>query len=254
MHHIRTIRTITGIMLIAGLAALAAAEEDRRIAVKGTDGRVEYEFAGDELRSGYLKQFIAWAKQDAERTYPEDAERTYQEDAVLCIGSSSMRGWRSIEKDLAPVPIIHRGFGGSRMGAVVRFTDFFARYKAGRIVVYEGDNDMLGHGTPEQFIENVRTFVNGIRETSADTEFFFITPKPSVARWHLKEKFLKANAMLKALCDADDSIHYVDVWTPMCDANGEVKKDIFAKDNLHMNGKGYRIWTETVRPFLVEKE
>ena len=38
----------------------------------------------------------------------------------------------------------------------------------------------------------------------------------------------------------------------MLDANGEVKKDIFVDDDLHLNEKGYRIWTAAVKSVLMQ--
>jgi lysophospholipase L1-like esterase len=45
-------------------------------------------------------------------------------------------------------------------------------------------------------------------------------------------------------------VKYVDVWTPMLDANGEVQKDIFISDGLHMNKKGYDIWGQVFKPYI----
>jgi hypothetical protein len=36
----------------------------------------------------------------------------------------------------------------------------------------------------------------------------------------------------------------------MLGPDGKPKPDIFLKDNLHMNPKGYAIWTPIVRRFL----
>ena len=117
-----------------GADAMPKKQGKARLVVLRPDGTEEFEFTRDHLRSGYVRAFMHWAL--------DDAQTPHDPDAVLCLGSSSMRGWSNIKKDLAPAKIIHRGFGGSRMGSVVRFADFFARYKVGRIVVYEGDNDM----------------------------------------------------------------------------------------------------------------
>jgi len=42
----------------------------------------------------------------------------------------------------------------------------------------------------------------------------------------------------------------VNVWSPAIDSSGEVMKDIFLEDNLHMNAKGYAIWKKAIEPFL----
>jgi hypothetical protein len=37
-------------------------------------------------------------------------------DAVVFVGSSSNRRWSTLRDDMAPIPVIQRGFGGSRLG------------------------------------------------------------------------------------------------------------------------------------------
>ena len=71
---------------------------------------------------------------------------------------------------------------------------------------------------------------------------------------NLKDKFMKSGELLKKMCEEDGKLHYIDVWTPMCEKNGDVKKDIFLKDKLHMNAKGYKIWTDTIKPYLEKKK
>ena len=45
-------------------------------------------------------------------------------------------------------------------------------------------------------------------------------------------------------------VSYADVWTPMLDSNGEVFKDIFLQDGLHLNEKGYKIWAKAIEKSL----
>ncbi len=188
----------------------------------------------------YKESFIAWAKADSARLI--DAQ------AVLCIGSSSMRMWKTIGKDLAPLKIIHRGFGGSTMQDVLLFKDFFARYGTNRILIYEGDNDMAVDSVrPEDFIENCKIFVNYIKEKNPQTDFYFISVKPSILRKRIWPKMQEANRLLKAYTARDSHLHYIDVAGSMLHADGTIRADIFRSDSLHMNAKGYRLWKDRVR-------
>lgn len=47
---------------------------------------------------------------------------------------------------------------------------------------------------------------------------------------------------------------YVDIATPMLDAKGLVRTDIFTNDNLHLNKEGYVIWRDVLKPILMERE
>jgi len=49
---------------------------------------------------------------------------------------------------------------------------------------------------------------------------------------------------------SDDKLAYVDVFTPMLDAAGAPKQELFLEDGLHMNAKGYAIWRDLIAPIL----
>ena len=45
---------------------------------------------------------------------------------------------------------------------------------------------------------------------------------------------------------------FLDVHTSMLTSDGDVMKDIFLGDNLHMNAKGYSLWTKIIKPILMK--
>jgi hypothetical protein len=51
-------------------------------------------------------------------------------------------------------------------------------------------------------------------------------------------------------CKANPKLTFLNTFTEMLGPDGKPKPDIFVKDNLHMNPKGYAIWTPIVREFL----
>jgi len=60
----------------------------------------------------------------------------------------------------------------------------------------------------------------------------------------------KANQMIKELSSKDELLEYVDIDTPMIGADGKPRKELFAKDGLHMSDAGYKIWTDLVMPLV----
>ena len=52
-----------------------------------------------------------------------DKSKKQNKDAILFIGSSSIRLWRSIKKDLAPYESIKRAYGGARYTDLIHFTE-----------------------------------------------------------------------------------------------------------------------------------
>ena len=68
-------------------------------------------------------------------------------ESLLFVGSSSIRFWGELAEDMAPVPVINRGFGGSKIGDVVHYADtLFQADNPRAIVIFVGTNDM----TPQQ--------------------------------------------------------------------------------------------------------
>ncbi len=47
-------------------------------------------------------------------------------------------------------------------------------------------------------------------------------------------------------------LNYIDITEIMYDLNGEIKPDIFQKDEIHMNEKGYELWKEIVKDALLK--
>ena len=185
-----------------------------------------------------------------------DAERAPPHGAVVATGSSSMRGWHDrIAEDLAPLTIIPRGFGGSNMKDVRHFLDeLVLRHAPRAVLLYEGDNDAAADATPEAILAHFDAIAAGIHEALPETRIYLLAVKPSIRRWHLWETMSATNAMLADRAANDARLTFIDVATPMLGEDGKPLPQIFVADNLHMNGAGYDIWRDAVRPILVKAE
>lgn len=171
---------------------------------------------------------------------------------ILFTGSSSIRMWKDLKTDFPKQNVLNHGFGGSDMADLLYYAKpLILDYQPKRVFIYEGDNDINAGKTPEVILQNAEKLLTLLRaELSPGVKIIFISAKPSVARWHLKAKYEDFNRQLKLWTSTKKNVLYADVWTPMLDANGEVFKDIFLEDNLHMNRKGYDIWKGVIGKFL----
>ena len=178
------------------------------------------------------------------------------ERGIVAVGSSSMVGWhKTIQKDLAPLTIIQRGFGGSNMNDVLHYVDkVVTRYRPRAVLLYEGDNDVAGGIDPDQILETFARLREKIHASVPDVRIYVLSIKPSIARWAMWPTMQEANRLLETVCDMDDRLTFIDIGATMLNAKGEPRKDIFLEDMLHMNDTGYRLWTATVRPVLVGAE
>ena len=64
----------------------------------------------------------------------------------------------------------------------------------------------------------------------------------------------ETNGLIAKICQRHPQLPYVDIATPMLDAKGLVRTDIFTNDNLHLNKEGYVIWRDVLKPILMERE
>jgi len=219
-----------------------------------------------------LMSMICWAQEpgaDNGKKYgynPERYEKEIQsfeaadkkqpppEGAIVCVGSSSMRGWHgTIREDLAPLTIIPRGFGGSNMNDALHYADrIVLAYKPRALVLYEGDNDVAQGISPETITDTFRKFVAKVHKELAECRIYVLAIKPSIRRWEMWPAMKQTNGLLAEACAKDKRLTYVDVASGMLAEDGMPRKEIFKQDNLHMTREGYLIWRDALRPVLMK--
>lgn len=172
-------------------------------------------------------------------------------EPVLFVGSSSIRMWTSLATDFPGLPVLNRGFGGSRMDDLLRYADRIVfRYRPRTIVFYEGDNDLQDGRTPARIAGDVADFLRRVRIAQPLTRVVCLAVKPSPSRWALVGKVRETNALLEAIVSRDTMATFVDVFTPMLGPDGRPRPELYLADSLHMTPAGYAIWREAVAPVV----
>jgi lysophospholipase L1-like esterase len=170
---------------------------------------------------------------------------------ILFTGSSSIRLWKNLNASFPNHNVLNMGFGGSEMADLLYYTDkLIIPFKPKQIFIYEGDNDLSLGRSAAQIIASADSILSLIRQQLSDAEVIFISPKPSLKRWALKEKYEDYNKQLKHWVSGKRNVRFADVWTPMLDKDGRVMQDIFVADGLHLNEKGYSIWARALQKYL----
>ena len=165
---------------------------------------------------------------------------------ILFVGSSSIRIWKTVAQDMAPLPVINRGFGGSHIEHVNRWFDqIVAPYHPRSIVFYAGENDLAAGKSVQRVIDDFDAFMARKSQVLGQTPVYFIALKPSKLRFAQLDAQKQVNDAIHARAGKRSDLYYVDVVPPMLD-NGK-PRDIFIADGLHMNHDGYAIWTPIVK-------
>jgi len=181
----------------------------------------------------------------------EDAVVRRRAGSVVFVGSSSIRYWQSLDTDFPGVASINRGFGGSRVYDSLYYADrIVAPYQPRAVVFYAGDNDLSEGRTPLQVRDDFAAFVERVRAAAPQARIGFISIKPSPSRAALLPQVREANALVRAYAQQAKGVDYLDVYTPMLQASGAPRPELFLDDALHMNRSGYEIWTDVVGAWL----
>lgn len=172
--------------------------------------------------------------------------------STLFVGSSSIRFWTSVAQDFPEFPVMNRGFGGSTIWEVNAYFDrIVAPYKPSRIVFYAGENDINDGRSPEAAYADFVAFLAKKDKALGATPVWFMSIKPSKARWALQDRMTEVNNKVRALADKRPDLAYIDIVPAMLGPDGQ-PKDIFLADRLHMTPAGYALWTPIVKDALAK--
>lgn len=186
-----------------------------------------------------IKEFEMW-----------DSKNTFPSDSVLFVGSSSIRLWPTREcfREFA---VLNRGFGGSQISDVNYFAErIVLPYEPRVIVFYAGDNDIAAGKNARRVFDDYKKFVKLVQTELPATRIIYIGIKPSRSRWILWPVMNEANMMIKDFSGKDGRLFYFDSATPLLNSDGKPNVEFFLKDQLHLNDKGYEVWTMQLRPII----
>jgi lysophospholipase L1-like esterase len=170
---------------------------------------------------------------------------------IIFTGSSSIRLWTTLNDDFAGLPVVNRGFGGSMIPEVTAFLDrIVVPHKPRLIVLYCGGNDINAGRSAAQVVHDFDELVARLHEELPTTRMAYISIAPNPARWSQVETVKAVNRAIKGRTETDPRLSFIDVFSHMLGPDGRPLPDIFVADGLHMNAKGYAIWTEIVKPYL----
>ncbi len=153
--------------------------------------------------------------------------------------------------DLPGVPVINRGFGGSEISDSVRYVHrIVTKYEPHLIIFFAGTNDLAAGKSPETVARDFQTFVGLVHDRLPNTKILYLSITPAPSRFGIIGKMRTTNSLIRAYCEATPGLTYVDMFNHYLTAAGKPRPELFVKDQLHMNSKGYAIWAETLRPIV----
>jgi hypothetical protein len=197
----------------------------------------------------YEKTAKSW-EPEIQKLEAKDKIEKDPENAVLFIGSSSIRLWKNIEKDMAPYPVIQRGYGGAKFTDLIVFTNRIVEPHKFRAVAIFVANDISGSKddkTPREVLGLFKGVEKIIRKKNKNQPIFFIAITPTMSRWQVWPQIREANALIESYCKTKKNLFFIDTEAAYLGADGKPIDEYFISDKLHQTQKGYDVWAKAIK-------
>ena len=175
---------------------------------------------------------------------------THSDSALLFLGSSYIRFWTNIKKDLEYPDIIHRGFGGSNLRDVAYYVKRIVYpHHPKAIYMYVGNDivDAEKDKSPDQVLELFKYSVEVIRDKFPNTPITWLAISPSEKRWGAWDKVQAANKLIEDYCHTTSNLHYINFASSFLGSDGLPIKKLYRDDKLHYNEVGYVFWGNAIK-------
>lgn len=193
---------------------------------------------------------MQWYESEVRALERRLGERPNGDRPPVFYGSSSIRLWESLAEDI-DARVLNLGFGGSTLEACDYF--FHRLIPPARpcsLLIYAGDNDLGDGRSPEDAFASYQAMVKKLLAAVGPIPFGFVSVKPSPSRSNLMGRIRRLNEMVRADIASVPSGYFVDVFTPMLAAGGEIPDPLlFHSDGLHLSRAGYRLWAKVLEPY-----
>lgn len=203
--------------------------------------------------TAYAEAIASWEPHIA-RLEKLDLAEPDPDDAVFLLGSSSIRLWETAEEDLAPYPIIRRGYGGAKFTDAAYYAERLVTPHQYRAAVVFVANDVQGKPTDKTPAEVGALFgyiADLLRHHQPGAPVICCDIRATTARWACWDKTQAANAALRAECDKRPGVYYLDTTTEFLTADqSAARRDLYGADGLHLNRAGNVEWGRLIRAEL----
>ncbi len=164
---------------------------------------------------------------------------------VVFLGDSITRGgsWHEMFPNSA---VKNRGIGGDTSSGVLARLDQVIVGKPSQVFLLIGTNDLMIGESDDGIIRNILTIIDRLHRGSPSTQIFVHSILPRSAGY--RERIEALNAKLPVALG--DKAKWIDLYPLMLDEDGSIA-DKYSNDELHLQGEGYTLWANTIRPLVI---
>ena len=210
----------------------------------------------DEVRRTISEDPLVWEEQIRAFEKKERRQPTAK-GAVVFAGSSTIRFWSTLARDMAPLPAVQRGFGGAKVNDVIHYMDrLITSHDPAMVVLYIGANDMLGFGgnrpkSVPQMQQLYDTLLTRLHDRLPRARIVVLATFPSPLNARRAREIEAVNEYLRETVEDKPWLDLLDGNEALKTASGDPDRSLFRFDRVHLNKEGYARWAQILRPKLL---
>lgn len=179
------------------------------------------------------------------------------EKDIIFLGNSITDGG-NFEELFAREDVKNRGIRSDAIPGVLKRLNQVTDGHPRKIFLLIGIND-VSHGlSVEKLAERYENLVKEIKKRSPQSKLYVQSVMPINNDFKVyknltgkEQTVVKFNEQIKRIAEEND-VTFIDLWPVLADSKGKMKSQ-YTNDGLHLTGKGYRAWTDFIRPYLDEE-
>lgn len=178
--------------------------------------------------------------------------KTLKKGGIIFLGNSITEGY-DFDKYFNKTKIINRGINSDHTdGLIERLQYSVIDLQPSKLFILIGINDIGAQDSDSTILENYDLLFELISKNIPDTEVFTHSILPTTAKWKNcpPEKIIRLNKQIKQK-SLNYNFNWIDIYTLFVDDNTFLKSEL-TSDGLHLNNKGYQLWTNVLSTYLLD--
>jgi lysophospholipase L1-like esterase len=174
---------------------------------------------------------------------------------IVFLGDSITAGYKlGIHYYDSPLKTYNRGISGDTTGwMLTRLQESIFDIAPSKIVLMIGTNDINADKSTDEILANYETILSLISSILPDTEVICVSIIPQNTKYseNASENNLRiceTNAKIQVLAH-NYGYRFVNLYDSLTDDGGLLKRE-YSNDGLHLNFRGYIVWTRVLKEIL----
>lgn len=180
----------------------------------------------------------------------------YPKNRVIFTGSSSIRLWETLAQDMAPLKVLNHGFGGSRIYDSIHFSDKLVYpFLPKAVVIFSGTNDINENEdtkSAEDAFILAKQLLRGYRKNMPQVPIYYLSINRCIQRNIVGDEVTKFNNLMEGYLDDIKNMTFIRTSEAFYTQDKMPDEGYFQEDKLHLNPKGYSVWTSKIKPVLIK--